>query len=54
MSTNNISFYKENQKNIAYVSLNMPHMKFFADLSLSALVLAGCFTTSFSSNFEKK
>ena len=53
MSTNNKCFYEENQKNIAKVSLNTPLMKFFADLSSSVPVLAGYFTTSFSSNFEK-
>ena len=31
----------------------MPLMKFSADLSLSVPVLAGYFTTSFSSNFVK-
>ena len=53
MSTNNICFYEENQKNIASVSLNTPLMKFSDDLSLSVPELAGYFTTSFSSNFEK-
>ena len=53
MSTNNICFYEENQKNIAQLSLNTPLMKFSADLSLSVPVLASYFTTNFSSNFEK-
>ena len=53
MSTNNICLYEENQKNIAQVSLNTPLVKFSAELSLSVPVLAGYFTTSFSSNFEK-
>ena len=34
MSTNYISFNKEDEKNIAYVLLNTPLMKFSADLSL--------------------
>ena len=48
MCTNNICFYEENQN-----LLNMPLMKFSAEFSLSVPVLAGNFTTSFSSNFEK-
>ena len=31
----------------------MPRMKFSADLSFSVPLLAGYFTTSFPSNFEK-
>ena len=55
MSTNNICFYKESQKNIAKESLNTPLMTFSADLSLNSTVpiLGGYFTTSFSSDFLK-
>ena len=35
MNTNNIYFYKESQKNIAYMSSNKPLMKFSADVSLN-------------------
>ena len=35
MITNNIYFYKESQKKIAYISSNKHFMKFSADLSLN-------------------
>ena len=53
MNTNNIYFYKESQKNIAYVSPNTPLMKFSTDLSLNCTRIRRFYYKFFLVIFEK-
>ena len=46
MITNNTCFYKEKSEKYC-ISLNIPLMKFSADLSLKCIVLEGYFTMFF-------
>ena len=47
LSTNNICFYTESQKHIAYASLNTPLIKSSADLSLKCIRIRRIFYYNF-------